>query len=315
MKDQFLATVSHELRTPLNAILGWSDMLRSGDPARTAPGRRREAIFHNAQRQARLIDELLDMARIMSGKLRLERALGRAARRSSAVRSKPCSRRPTPSGITSRSDLDPAIGAFYGDGAGLQQVMWNLLSNAVKFTPEGGAVHVRVRRRGDVGEMIVADSRCRASRGTFCRRSSSPSARPTDRRRGCTTDSGSGSRFVKHLVEAHGGSVVVESAGEGLGAVFTVRLPLASLDCLAPELAGPSGHETLAGPGRDVLEQAPLERFGLLRQSQLRETLHDAREPQMVVIAGMQPDAPPRLEPRGVDLDPAASAPSSRRKP
>ena len=254
VKDQFLATVSHELRTPLNAILGWSDMLRSG----IIPESRRvavsEAVYNNAQRQARLIDELLDMARIMSGKLRLERALVEPCDIvSGAVETvQPAA---DAKRITIHTSVDPGIGPFYVDGARLQQVMWNLLSNAVKFTPEGGAVHVRALRRGEAGEMIVADS------GPGIPREFLPAVfEPFRQADGSSTRMhdglGLGLSIVKHIVDAHGGSVVAESAGEGLGAVFTVRLPLASLGRRAPELQGPSGHDTLARPGRDVVIQS-----------------------------------------------------------
>src|SRR5205085_10386385 len=139
LKDQFLATVSHELRTPLNAILGWSDMLCSGilpEPRRLAAC---EAIFHNAQRQTKLIDELLDMARIMSGKLRLERVRieARDIVNGALETVQPAAEAKN---IRIGVDLDPAIGAFHGDAARLQQVLWNLLANAVKFTPDEGTV-------------------------------------------------------------------------------------------------------------------------------------------------------------------------------
>jgi signal transduction histidine kinase/ActR/RegA family two-component response regulator len=225
LKDQFLATVSHELRTPLNAILGWSDMLCSGilpEPRRPAAC---EAIFHNAQRQARLIDELLDMARIMSGKLRLERALvdprdivsGALETVQPAAEAK---------GITIAVDVDPAVGTFYGDGARLQQVLWNLLSNAVKFTPEGGTVTLGLVRRGFTGEIVVADS------GAGIPRDFLPAVFEPFRQADASTTRqynglGLGLAIVKHLVEAHGGSIEVDSAGEGHGATFTVRLPLA----------------------------------------------------------------------------------------
>jgi signal transduction histidine kinase/ActR/RegA family two-component response regulator len=225
LKDQFLATVSHELRTPLNAILGWSDMLCSGilpEPRRAAAA---EAIFHNAQRQARLIDELLDMARIMSGKLRLERTRvdardivhGALETVLPAAEAK---------GITIGTDLDPAVGAFHGDPSRLQQVLWNLLANAVKFTPEGGAVNVRVGRRGTTGEIVVADS------GSGISRDFLPSVfEPFRQADGSATRMydglGLGLAIVKQLVEAHGGTISVDSAGEGKGATFTVRLPLA----------------------------------------------------------------------------------------
>ena len=244
LKDQFLATVSHELRTPLNAILGWSNMLCSGmlpEPRRPAAC---QAIFHSAQRQARLIDELLDMARIMSGKLRLERALveprdivnGAIETVQPAAEAK---------GITIAVDLDPAVGAFYGDGARLQQVLWNLLSNAVKFTPEGGAVTVRLVRRGLTGEIVVADSGAGISRDFLpavfepFRQADGSSTRQYD-------GLGLGLAIVKHLVEAHGGSIDVDSAGEGHGATFTVRLPLARV---VHHRA--SGDAQLASTGKD----------------------------------------------------------------
>jgi signal transduction histidine kinase/ActR/RegA family two-component response regulator len=225
LKDQFLATVSHELRTPLNAILGWSDMLCSGilpEPRRAAAC---EAIFNNAQRQARLIDELLDMARIMSGKLRLERSLveARDIVNGALETVQPAAEA---KGIAITVDLDPAVGTFHGDGTRLQQVLWNLLSNAVKFTPEGGAVRIRVRRRGTAGEIVVSDSGAGISRDFL------PAVfEPFRQADGSATrlhgGLGLGLAIVKQLVEAHGGSIDVASAGEGQGATFTVRLPLA----------------------------------------------------------------------------------------
>ena len=225
LKDQFLATVSHELRTPLNAILGWSDMLCSGilpEPRRAAAA---EAIFHNAQRQARLIDELLDMARIMSGKLRLEctRVDARDIVSGAIETVHPAAEA---KGIAIAIDLDPAVGAFHGDASRLQQVLWNLLANAVKFTPEGGSVSVRVGRRGNSGEIVVADS------GSGIPRDFLPSVFEPFRQADASATRmydglGLGLAIVKQLVEAHGGSISVDSAGEGKGATFTVRLPLA----------------------------------------------------------------------------------------
>jgi signal transduction histidine kinase len=225
LKDQFLATVSHELRTPLNAILGWSDMLCSGilpEPRRAAAA---EAIFHNAQRQARLIDELLDMARIMSGKLRLDctRIDVRDIVSGAIETVHPAAEA---KGIAIAIDLDPAVEAFHGDAARLQQVLWNLLANAVKFTPEGGSVTVRVGRRGNSGEIVVTDS------GSGIPRDFLPSVFEPFRQADASATRmydglGLGLSIVKQLVEAHGGSVSVDSAGEGKGATFTVRLPLA----------------------------------------------------------------------------------------
>ena len=225
LKDQFLATVSHELRTPLNAILGWSDMLCSGilpEPRRAAAA---EAIFHNAQRQARLIDGLLDMARIMSGKLRLERTRvdpgdivhGALETVLPAAEAK---------NITIGTELDPAVGAFHGDPSRLQQVLWNLLANAVKFTPEGGAVNVRVGRRGTSGEIVVTDSGSGIP-GEFLPSVFEPFRQADGSATRMYDGLGLGLAIVKQLVEAHGGTISAESPGEGKGATFTVLLPLA----------------------------------------------------------------------------------------
>jgi signal transduction histidine kinase len=157
LKDQFLATVSHELRTPLNAILGWSEMLRSGrlDPARR--DRANQVIYASATRQAGLIEELLDVARIMSGKLRLERTVIDVA---DVVRSALQVVQPLAEAkqIHVGLDADASPYGVYGDGARLQQVTWNLLSNAIKFTPDRSAVHVRLSRTDDEIEIVVSDS-------------------------------------------------------------------------------------------------------------------------------------------------------------
>ena len=227
LKDQFLATVSHELRTPMNAILGWSDMLRLN----TLPDDRREraceAIFNNAMRQARLIDELLDMARIMAGKLQLERSdvdprdlvSGAMEIIQIAAESK---------GIRIEKDIASDLGSFYADGPRLQQVMWNLLSNAVKFTPEHGVVRLSIGRAGDVGEIVVSDSGVGIS-AEFMPAVFEPfrqaDASPTREHDGL----GLGLAIVKQVVDAHGGTITVASAGEGRGATFTVRLPVSSI--------------------------------------------------------------------------------------
>ncbi len=229
LKDQFLATVSHELRTPLNAILGWSDMLCTGvlpEPRRAAAC---EAIFNNAQRQARLIDELLDMARIMSGKLRLERSLveARDIVQGALETVQPAAEA---KGVTIAVDLDPAVGAFHGDGTRLQQVLWNLLSNAVKFTPEGGAVRIGVRRRGTAGEIVVSDSGAGISRDFL------PAVFEPFRQADASA------------TRLHGGlglgrAIVKQSA------TFTVRLPLAR----AAQLPGQAPASPLAIGGETML--------------------------------------------------------------
>ncbi|HYT75985.1 MAG TPA: ATP-binding protein [Vicinamibacterales bacterium] len=224
LKDQFLATVSHELRTPLSAILGWAEMLRTGMLTDERRDRASEAIFNNAKRQAQLIDELLDMARIMSGKLPLERtavdpreivggALETVQPAAEAKR------------IQIAIDIDPRVDAFHGDPPRLQQVLWNLLSNAVKFTPAGGTVQVRVRRSGSAGEILVTDSGAGIPRD-FLPSVFEPFRQADGSRTRLHGGLGLGLAIVKHLVEAHSGTVDVDSAGEGQGATFTVRLPL-----------------------------------------------------------------------------------------
>ena len=227
LKDQFLATVSHELRTPLSAILGWAEMLQSGRLPPEKRARASQAIFNNAKRQAQLIDELLDVARIISGKLRLEHTAvdpreivnGAIETVQPAAEAK---------GIHMDVAIDPAVGAFHGDGPRLQQVLWNLLSNAVKFTPAGGTVSVAVRVSGKAGEIVVRDS------GPGIPQDFLPSVfEPFRQADGSRTrlhgGLGLGLAIVKHLVEAHGGTVHVDSAGEGRGATFSVRLPIVAL--------------------------------------------------------------------------------------
>jgi signal transduction histidine kinase/CheY-like chemotaxis protein len=250
LKDQFLATVSHELRTPLSAILGWAEMLQSGVLSQDKRERACEAIFNNAKRQAQLIDELLDVARIMSGKLRLEHgAVGPQDIVNGALETvQPAAEA---KGIRIDVAIDPAVGAFQGDGPRLQQVLWNLLSNAVKFTPAGGAVSVAVRLSGRAGEIVVRDS------GPGIPREFLPSVfEPFRQADGSRTrlhgGLGLGLAIVKQLVEAHGGTVAVENAGEGQGATFTVRLPIVAArrrrtQELAESLAPSSPQMTLEG--------------------------------------------------------------------
>ncbi len=222
-KDEFLGVVSHELRTPLNAVLGWSQLLRgpsAADPAVLARGL--SVIDRNARAQARLIEDLLDVSRIITGKLQLSRcpvdldAVVLAALE--VVR---------PAADAKGIDLCSTVesgAAVSGDPDRLQQVVWNLVSNAVKFTPEGGRVEVALRRRRTSVRIVVSDS----GRGIdpellphvferFWQADSSPT-----RRHGGL---GLGLAIARHLVELHGGSVCAKSAGVGLGSTFTVRLP------------------------------------------------------------------------------------------
>jgi signal transduction histidine kinase/ActR/RegA family two-component response regulator len=223
LKDQFLAIVSHELRTPLTAMLGWADMLRRGIVDEPRRQRTYEVIFNSAQRQSRLIDDLLDVARIVSRKLQLERSvvsLGDVLRSALQL--------VQPVADAKRVHLtvhDPNIAPIYGDTARLQQVVWNLLSNAIKFTPAGGTVHVQLRASGNNAEVIITDS------GAGIAPEFLPFVFEAFRQAdGSATRAhgglGLGLSIVKHLVEAHGGTVSAQSGGKGCGATFSVRIPL-----------------------------------------------------------------------------------------
>jgi signal transduction histidine kinase len=225
LKDEFLATLSHELRTPLNAILGWSQMLRAGrlDAATTA--RALETIERNARSQAQLIADILDVSRIITGKLRLQLGPVELPRIVETVLD---SVRPAADAKSIRLTvgLEPLSALVLGDADRLQQVIWNLLSNAIKFTPRDGHVHVELRQpdSGNV-ELRVSDT------GVGIRPDFLPYVFDRFRQAESTTTRthgglGLGLSIVRHLVEQHGGTVQVESPGEGQGAAFLVRLPV-----------------------------------------------------------------------------------------
>jgi signal transduction histidine kinase/ActR/RegA family two-component response regulator len=227
LKDQFLAVVSHELRTPLNAILGWAELLQSGKLDRPKEDRASRAILESAKRQAQLIDELLDVARIMSGKLRLERStvdLVETAQSAVAVVQPVIEAKH----INVEIESSPGLSTVFGDSSRLQQVIWNLLSNAVKFTPEGGTVRVRLHTAGGRAEMVVADS------GNGIPPEFLPHVFEPFRQADASTTRthaglGLGLSIVKQIVEAHGGTVTAENNPVGRGAVFTVRLPIVAV--------------------------------------------------------------------------------------
>ncbi len=224
LKDEFLATVSHELRTPLTAVLGWAHMLRAGQLDEQGEAQALEIIERNARAQAQLIDDLLDVSRIITGKLRLDvRPVDPASFIEAAIDAvRPAAEA---KGVRIQQVMDTGVSAVSGDPARLQQVVWNLLSNAIKFTPRDGRVQVRLERINSHLEITVSDTgaginakflpfvfeRFRQADGT------------TTRQHGGL---GLGLAIVRQLVELHGGSVQVESRGEGLGATFTVKLPL-----------------------------------------------------------------------------------------
>lgn len=248
LKDEFLATVSHELRTPLMAILGWTHLLRTGrasDVARAA-----ETIERNAQAQARIVEDVLDTSRIITGKLQLK--LARVSLRE-VVRAAIDTVRPAAEAksIELVTSVDFGVGDTLGDAERLQQVTWNLLANAIKFTPAGGRVEARLEREGAFARLTVVDS----GQGIH------PDFLPHVFERFRQGDStmtrahgglGLGLAIVRHLVELHGGYVSADSPGEGQGATFTVRLPLQATlsegNASAGHHAPPSGKQpTLRG--------------------------------------------------------------------
>jgi signal transduction histidine kinase/ActR/RegA family two-component response regulator len=228
MKDEFLATLSHELRTPLNAILGWAQLIRlQGDTSEdVASGL--GVIERNARVQAQLVDDLLDMNRIVSGKLRIEpRTLDIARALFAAIDTM----RPAAEakGVTVESTNDVGHALSRGDPARLQQVFWNLLNNAIKFTPRGGTVRVAIRTVQSRYEITVSDTGVGIGRDFLpfvferFRQADSSSTRSYG-------GLGLGLSIAKELVELHGGTIRVDSAGRGEGTTFTVRLPITSVD-------------------------------------------------------------------------------------
>jgi PAS domain S-box-containing protein len=224
MKDEFLALVSHELRTPLTAVLGWGRMLHAGELDEETSKRAREIIMRNAETQRQLIEDLLDVSRIITGKLRLDvRALELAPVIKAAVDAvRPAAEA---KGIKLHMVLDSGSGHIAGDADRLQQVVWNLLANAIKFTPKDGHVEVRLERINSHIELSVSDTGHGISQEflpyVFDRfRQADPSMTRV------YGGLGLGLAIVRHLVELHGGTVEVFSEGEGRGAKFTVQLPL-----------------------------------------------------------------------------------------
>jgi signal transduction histidine kinase len=219
-RDDFLATVSHELRTPLNAIVGWTHVLKNG----MVTGRDREraiaAVDRNATAMTRLVNDLLDVSRLIQGRLNLtvapldlrDIARGAAETLATATAAK---------GLTVRLRLDPAPVPVVGDEARLQQLVWHLLSNAVKFTPSGGLITVEVWRLGGRAHLRVSDS------GEGIDAEMLPHVFDSFRRTRQIgrTGLGVGLAIVRHLAELHGGAIDVASRGRGQGAAFTLTLP------------------------------------------------------------------------------------------
>jgi signal transduction histidine kinase/ActR/RegA family two-component response regulator len=237
-KDEFLATISHELRTPLNPILGWSTLLRGEGLDDATSVRALESIERNAKMQAQLIEDILDVSRIIAGKLSLEsrplelaqiiNAAIDAARAAADAKS-----------IQIQTHCDTGVGLVSGDAGRLQQVVSNLLSNAVKFTPNGGRVDVRLERLDSDAQITVSDTGNGISADflplIFDRFSQADST--TTRKHGGL---GLGLAIVRQIIEMHGGTVHAESPGEGQGATFRVRLPVGRIG--AKEGTTPGGR-------------------------------------------------------------------------
>jgi PAS domain S-box-containing protein len=224
MKDDFLATLSHELRTPLSAILGWSHLLRAKTTSPEHLAKGLEVIERNARMQTQLIEDLLDMSRITSGKVRLDVQSVLVA---SCVDAAFETVRPAAEakGIRLEKMLDPVAGPVSGDPSRLQQVIWNLLNNAIKFTPKDGKVQAVVQRVNSHIEISVADTGAGIEPHLLLHifeRFRQADASTTRQFGGL----GLGLAIVKHLVELHGGTVRAHSAGLGQGSTFTVQLPL-----------------------------------------------------------------------------------------
>jgi PAS domain S-box-containing protein len=245
LKDEFLAMLSHELRTPLTAILGWAHMLRTGQFDVNNVASAYETIERNARAQAQLIDDLLDVSRIITGKLRLDmRAVNPNAFIESAIEAV----RPgaESKGVRIQKIMDTGVTSVAGDPMRLQQVVWNLLSNAVKFTPRGGLVQLRLSRVNSHVEIAVSDTGQGISSEFLPHvfdRFRQGDQRITRQHGGL----GLGLSIVRHLVEQHGGTVKADSEGEGRGSTFTVTLPVAPVYMKTDEgeRVHPAARETL----------------------------------------------------------------------
>jgi PAS domain S-box-containing protein len=236
LKDEFLATVSHELRNPLNAIQGWARMLRAGQIPQEGIPKALDTIERNARAQTQLIDDLLDVSRIITGKLRMDvRPTNPNFFLEAAIEAvQPAAEA---KGVRIQKVIDTGGPPVPGDPVRLQQVVWNLLSNAIKFTPRGGHVRILLERVNSHVEIVVSDS----GQGIPAEflphvfdRFRQADQRSTRKHGGM----GLGLAIVKHLIELHGGSVDAASAGANQGATFTVRLPVAPIYQVDPAAGG-----------------------------------------------------------------------------
>ena len=289
-KDDFLATVSHELRTPLNAMLGWTRMLRTGDLDAERQAKALDTIERNARAQSQLIEDLLDISRIITGNLRLDiRPVDLVQVVDAAIEVvKPIA---DAKDVVVQAILDPRVGTISGDPDRLEQVVWNLLSNAVKFTPSAGMVQVRLSQRESYLELAVEDT----GQGI------APEFLPHVFERFRQADGGTnrvhgglglGLAIVKHIVELHGGGIQALSEGIGRGSTFVIRLPIA-----------PFRNRNLPIPGSPAAVSYHLE-GAFVRPPELRGlrvlVVDDEQDARDLIVAV--------LEPCGVEVQAAASA-------
>ncbi len=246
IKDEFLAVLSHELRSPLNPILGWTKLLQTRKFSETKTAQALATIERNAKLQTQLIDDLLDVAKILRGKLSIDTSpVNLAFVIESAIDTV---RTAAVAKSITLYPILPNIGQVCGDDNRLQQIVWNLLSNAIKFTPNGGRVEIRLEQVDEQAHIIVRDS------GKGINPDFLPYIFESFRQEDVSVTRkygglGLGLAIVRQLVEAHGGSIMADSLGEGLGATFTVQLPLLNVE---PEIKQP-----------DVLPQPALELTGI----------------------------------------------------
>jgi len=250
-KDEFLAILSHELRTPLHAMLGWISLLRSGRLDEATAVIAMETIERNTHTQTQLVEDILDVSRIITGNLtlRVVPVLLGPVIESALMAVWPAAEAKT---IEVQTHLDPAVGPVSGDAHRLQQVVWNLVSNAIKFTPKEGRVEVRLQRTASQAEIIVSDT------GIGIDRKFLPHIFERFRQADSSTTRtfgglGLGLAIVRHLVELHGGTVTAYSEGADRGTTFTVRLPLLSVLRAGDEQAGPAD----GGTARDGARPQP----------------------------------------------------------
>ena len=272
LKDEFLSVVSHELRTPLNAILGWTTLLREGAEDAQELQEGLDTIDRNAHAQARLIDDLLDVSRIISGKMRLRisevdlraLALGVVDGLRPAAEAR---------GVKIALHANEEAAEVLGDPDRLQQVVWNLVSNAIKFTPRGGTVELTVTRAGSAVALEVRDTG-QGIRPEFLPRIfdrfSQEDASTTRGQSGL----GLGLSIARHLVELHGGTITASSSGEGQGATFQVEIPMIAVRELRDQLAErPTGRTPLPTMPNGAAANARLDGLHILAVDDQADTL------------------------------------------